>query len=36
MASKVFDVVQEFEQKYGQQFAAVAIVAIVVYLVIAQ
>ena len=36
MASKVFDVVQEFEHKYGEQAAAWAIVAMVVYLVIAQ
>ena len=36
MASKVFDVVQEFEHKYGEKAAAWAIVAMVVYLVIAQ
>ena len=36
MATKIFDVVQEFEQKYGEKAAAWAIVAMVVYLVIAQ
>jgi hypothetical protein len=36
MASKVFDAVQEFEHKYGEKAAAIAIVAMVVYLVIAQ
>jgi hypothetical protein len=36
MATKIFDAVQEFEHKYGEKVAAWAIVAIVVYLVIAQ
>jgi len=36
MASKVFDAVQNFEHKYGEKAAAVAIVAMIVYLVIAQ
>jgi len=36
MASKVFDAVQNFEQKYGEKTAAWAVVAIIVYLVIAQ
>jgi hypothetical protein len=36
MASKVFEVVYNFEHKYGEKAAAWAIVAIVVYLVIAQ
>jgi hypothetical protein len=36
MASKVFEAVQDFEHKYGEKVAGWAIVAIVVYLVIAQ
>jgi hypothetical protein len=36
MAAKVFEAVQEFEHKYGEKTAAIAIVAMVVYLVIAQ
>jgi hypothetical protein len=36
MATKIFDAVQHFEQKYGEKTAAWAIVAIVTYLVIAQ
>jgi hypothetical protein len=36
MATKIFNTVQEFEQKYGEQAAAWAIVAIVTYLIIAQ
>jgi len=36
MATKVFDAVQNFEHKYGEQVAGWAIIAMVVYLVIAQ
>ena len=36
MATKIFEAVQEFEHKYGEKAAAWAIVAIVVYLIIAQ
>jgi hypothetical protein len=36
MATRVFEAVQEFEQKYGEKAAAWAIAAMVVYLVIAQ
>jgi hypothetical protein len=36
MVTKIFDTVQEFEHKYGERAAAWAIVAMVVYLVIAQ
>jgi hypothetical protein len=36
MASKVFEAVQQFEHKYGEKAAAYAIVAMVVYLFIAQ
>jgi uncharacterized membrane protein YkvA (DUF1232 family) len=36
MATKVFEAVQHFEHKYGEKTAAWAIVAMVVYLVIAQ
>jgi hypothetical protein len=36
MANKVFEAVQNFEHKYGEKTAALAIVAMVVYLVIAQ
>ena len=36
MATKIFDAVQHFEHKYGEQAAAWAIAAMVVYLVIAQ
>jgi len=36
MATKVFEAVQRFEHQYGEQAAAWAIAAIVVYLVIAQ
>ena len=36
MASKVFEAVQHFEHKYGEKAAALAVVAIIVYLVIAQ
>ena len=36
MATKVFEAVQEFEQKYGPKLAIWGIVAMIVYLVIAQ
>ena len=36
MATKIFDAVQHFEHKYGEKAAAWAIVAMVVYLIIAQ
>jgi len=36
MSTKVFEAVQEFEQKHGPQIAAWAVVAMIVYLVIAQ
>jgi hypothetical protein len=36
MATKILDAVQHFEHKYGEQAAAWAIAAMVVYLVIAQ
>ena len=36
MATKVFNAVQNFEHNYGEKTAALAIVAMVVYLVIAQ
>ena len=36
MATKIFEAVQYFEHKYGEKAAAWAIVAIVVYLIIAQ
>jgi hypothetical protein len=36
MATKVFEAVQEFEHKYGEKVAAWAVVAMIVYLVIAQ
>ena len=36
MANKVFNAVQNFENKYGEKAAAWAIAAMVVYLVIAQ
>jgi hypothetical protein len=36
MATKVFEAVQEFERKYGEKVAAWAVVAMIVYLVIAQ
>ena len=36
MATKMVEAVQHFEHKYGKQAAAWAIVAMVVYLVIAQ
>jgi len=36
MASKVFKAVQNFEHKYGEKAAVLAIVAIVVYLAITQ
>jgi len=36
MASKVFEDVQHFKQKYGEKTAAWAIAAMVIYLVIAQ
>jgi hypothetical protein len=36
MANKVFEAVQNFEHKYGEKAAGLAIIAIVTYLVIAQ
>jgi len=36
MANKVLEAVQHFENKYGEKTAACAIVAMIVYLVIAQ
>jgi hypothetical protein len=36
MAAKVFEAVQHFEHKYGEKIAAGAIIAMVVYLIIAQ
>jgi hypothetical protein len=36
MATKVFKAVQDLEHKYGEKTAALAIVAMVIYLVIAQ
>jgi len=36
MASKVFEAVQNFEHKYGEKTAACAIVAMIIYLAIAQ
>jgi hypothetical protein len=36
MATKVFEAVQYFEHKYGEKVAGWAIIAIVVYLVIAK
>jgi hypothetical protein len=36
MATKIFEAVQDFEHKYGEKAAAWAVVAMVVYLVIAQ
>jgi hypothetical protein len=36
MATKIFDAIQHFEQKYGEKTAAWAIAAMVIYLVIAQ
>jgi hypothetical protein len=34
MATKVFEAVQNFEHKYGEKAAAIAIVAIIAYLFI--
>jgi hypothetical protein len=36
MATKIFEAVQNFEHKYGEKTAALAIIAIVAYLVVAQ
>jgi hypothetical protein len=36
MATKIFEAVQNFEHKYGEKTAALAIAAMVVYLIIAQ
>jgi hypothetical protein len=36
MATKVLEALQEFEHKYGERTAALAVVAMVIYLVIAQ
>lgn len=36
MVSDIFDAIQNFEHKYGGKTAACAIVAIIIYLVIAQ
>jgi hypothetical protein len=36
MANKVLEAVQNFEHKYGEKAAGLAIIAMVVYLVIAQ
>jgi hypothetical protein len=36
MATKILEAVQNFEHKYGEKTAALAIIAIVAYLVVAQ